>query len=1180
MRTIVFCILCILCLPSYGQQTEQLPPSLHFIENRGQWQQNILYKADLNSSSIYLEKGCITFDLADENDLAQLHGHQKRSNAETAPHIIHKHCYKIFFEGADTNCMVEKNIQSRSYSNYFIGNDKSKWASKVFSFAEISYKNIYPDIDLKVYSRGTNFKYDFILHPGADPKNIKLRYEGPDRISLVNNKLTIEASFAQLQETPPVAYVQTEFYQLPVQCNYQLINNTVSFNLPQLYDKNYPLVIDPELIFASYTGSFQDNWGYTATYDLMGNLYGGGIVFGTGYPTTTGAYQVSFGGGDSGEYPYDFEPYDNGCDVAISKFSSDGSVLLYSTYLGGGSEEIPQSLIVDNGGNLLVYGTTGSGDFPTSSGAYDNSFNGGSGISLDDVINMPDGTDIYVVKLSEDGSDLLGGTFIGGSGNDGLNLASATQYNYGDFARGEIIVDAANNVYVATSTSSGNFPTTASAFQPDYNGSQDGVVFKLNAALSTLVWATYIGGSSADGAFSLKRNSAGEIIAGGGTSSTNFPVTAGSWHTTYQGGSADGWVVKLNSSGSTELAGTYVGTSSYDQVYFVEKDDEDDVYFTGQTMGSYFVTAGVYTEPNGRQFITKLTGDLGSVDYSMVFGSGSSAVNISICAMMVDECQDVYVAGWGGAVNNGYYPATGNTNGMTVTPDAIQSTTDGSDFYFFGIEKDAADIMFGSYFGGNGDEEHVDGGTSRFDKSGTIYQGVCAGCGGSDGFPTTSGAVSQINGSSNCNLGVAKINLGLPIVYATCTIEPSDIGCAPFEVSFENLSSDADEFVWNFGDGSPEVNTFEPTHTYTEYGTYEITLTSIDSSTCNIADSATIIIQVYNPDIVAEFDTAVIQNCDSLTVFFTNMSTVYDATEYTWDFGDGTTSTGVVSSHTYTEPGNYEILITLNDSTSCNKTVSLNLEIHYLIDFNTGYTATSDGCLPVTADFTATFNTGDAYTWDFGDGTTSEDQDPSHVYTEPGTYLVTLTITFCGFTDVYTEEYIVYELPTAYFNADPYYGIVNAPTTFINESENAASYLWDFGDGTFSTDLNASHIFTELGNQQVCLTAYNAAGCEDLYCREVSIQESGAAGVPTGFTPNGDGTNDILFVKGFGFARMDLKVFNRWGQLVFETNDQKTGWDGTYKGKPLDMDVFVYMLKVEFTDGKLFDKNGNVTLIR
>ncbi|HET8963827.1 MAG TPA: PKD domain-containing protein, partial [Chitinophagales bacterium] len=789
-----------------------------------------------------------------------------------------------------------------------------------------------------------------------------LQYEGVNNLRIENGNLVYDISFTQQVETKPVAWQIIDGEKIDISCNYQINDNIVSFIFPKGYNSEYTLTIDPELIFGSYTGSTTDNWGYTATYDLAGNLYGGGITMGTGYPTTVGAYDITFGGG-LGSYA---------CDAGITKFSSDGSALIWSTYLGGSGNDLPHSLIVNNVGELLVYGSTGSSDFPTTTGAFNEEYNGGSAIVVTTVLEFT-GVDIFIAKISADGSALNASTFIGGSDNDGFNVATATYYNYGDHARGEVIVDADDNVYIASSTNSEDFPVTAGAFDTDYGGTQDAVVLKMNSDLSSLIWATYLGGTSADGGYSLKLQSDGNIVVTGGTASSNFPVTDGAWDETF-GGIVDAFVAILNPAGSTLIAATFAGTNQYDQSYFVETDIENHIYITGQTRGDWEVSDDVYFNANGSQFITKLSSDLSSVIFSTRFGSGTTAVNISPSAFLVDECENIYVSGWGGSVNNSFNFATGTTTGMAISPDALDASTDGSDFYFIVLEKNALNLLYATFFGGPLSHEHVDGGTSRFDKSGTIYQAVCAGCGGNDDFPVTPGAWSEYNGSSNCNLGVAKLKFELAGVYAISDADPDIVGCAPFTIHFENLSSDAEEYIWNFGDGSAESNAFEPVYTFTEEGTYTVSLVVIDSQTCNIADTAYLSVIVYQDSIYAGFDTEQIFSCDSLIANFTNTSEVIDGTSYQWIFGDGSSSFDVDASHTYNTPGTYVVQLILTNPASCNYKDTAVFVITYSLEANEGFEVDASGCLPLVAVFSSNFLGADSYYWDFDNGATATGQ--------------------------------------------------------------------------------------------------------------------------------------------------------------------------------------------------------------
>ena len=386
---------------------------------------------------------------------------------------------------------------------------------------------------------------------------------------------------------------------------------------------------------------------------------------------------------------------------------------MYSTYLGGNGDDNPHSLFVNLSGELYVLGSSTSSNFPVTSVAYDNTHNGGY--------------DIVVVRFNSSGSTLLNSTYVGGSGEDGYFTSSLAR-NYADEGRGEIIVDSLGSVYVASYTRSTNFPVTPGAVRTVRGGAQDACIFRMPANLGSLIFSTFLGGSGEDGAFSLKLDQNKDIICGAGTASADFPVVGG-FKGTF-GGTIDGWVAKLNPSGTTLMASTYLGTSSYDQVYFVEIDRWNNVYAFGQTLGAYPVVGTVYSNSGGKQFIQKMNNALSTSMISTVFGSvGASQINISPTAFLIDRCDNIYISGWGGNVNAGH--SGGNTFGMPVTGGALRSTTDGSDFYFLVLTRDARSLLYATYFGGDGSVgEHVDGGTSRFDPEGVVYQAICSGCGG------------------------------------------------------------------------------------------------------------------------------------------------------------------------------------------------------------------------------------------------------------------------------------------------------------------------------------------------------------------------------------------------------------------------------------------------------------------
>jgi hypothetical protein len=274
----------------------------------------------------------------------------------------------------------------------------------------------------------------------------------------------------------------------------------VSFEIGK-YNPNEILVIDPEIVFSTYSGSSALNFGYTATYDNLGFLYAGGSVFEPGYPATPGAYDISFNSYASFDFFFSgWRQIIYGVsDMAISKYDTSGTKLIYSTYIGGNMSELPHSLVVNEQGELYILGTTGSNNFPVSANAYNKNYNGGTPVYLPNgiFIYYTTGTDMVVTKLSADGTQILASSYLGGSGNDGLNMNGNLTYNYADQLRGEIILSNEGEPIIASSTFSNNYPTK-DAIQNQYSGNQDGVITKLKSDLSDIVWSTYYGGTGAD----------------------------------------------------------------------------------------------------------------------------------------------------------------------------------------------------------------------------------------------------------------------------------------------------------------------------------------------------------------------------------------------------------------------------------------------------------------------------------------------------------------------------------------------------------------------------------------------------------------------------------------------------------------------------------------------------------
>ena len=919
---ILLTLVCSTTVARNQRDTLQVGWRAAFSENLGQWEPQVRYRSVMGGATLFLEEDRFTL-LLQHPDNPNLHHHP----GHKGDNRYRSHAYQVVFLGATTDTLTGA-AMTPDYENYYLGNDRSRWRGHVRQYREIRYQGLYPGIDLTVYSASNALKYDFVVAPHADPSQIHMRYDGTEGIRLKDGNIVVQTSVADIVELRPYVYQMVEGREVAVEASYVVEGNEVRFALGD-YDTTKELVIDPYLYFSTYTGSTADNWGTTAAYDQMKNVYTSGVVFGIGYPTSLGAYDGTFNGN---------------ADVGIFVFSPLGDQRIYTTYLGGTRADMPHSMFVNDLNELVIYGTTGSANFPVTPQAYDTTFNGGTPLEYESAaINYPNGSDIFVCRFSPDGATLQASTYVGGSGNDGLNyenyynssydlsmLGNDSIYaNYGDGARGELIADNLDNIYVGSTTKSDDFPVTPGNFGTPYGGGQDGIVFKLDYNLQHLLWAGYLGGSKDDAVYSIDVDDEYNLLVCGGTCSTDLPTTDGSIYQHYQGGSADGFVAKISYHGNNLMACTYMGSSAYDQCYFVRCGKKNDVFLFGQTKawGSTMIRNATYGVPNAGQFLSRLAPDLDSIKWSTTFGSGRNQPDISPTAFAADICDRVYAVGWGRYFCN--YPLAGSpqwfgnqgTTNMPVTPDAYQSTTDAQDFYIFAMDDAATQQIYGSYFGelhsGSGfygGHDHVDGGTSRFDRCATLYQSVCSSCGGTSGFPTTPTAWSQTNDADNCNNAVFRFNVSDDFPVADFPQQASV--CAndttPLLIPFTGR---ADSVRWDYGDGTSDngqPSTLAGRHHYSHPGIYTIQLVAYMDTGCHTTDTLARRILVLG-DTTYYLDT--LRTCGTAPVQLGMAPLPF--TQYRWIQGLVTDST-VANPYT-SVPGHY-IMVVARDS-GCTDTV-------------------------------------------------------------------------------------------------------------------------------------------------------------------------------------------------------------------------------------------------------------------
>lgn len=1180
--------------------------AIEFIENRGQWDKQVRFMGQVPGGAFFVHTSGFTVLQHQPEEWKEvqerIHGSDKAHKKNVTPFKLHSHAYKVEFLNAAKNPEIIADKPIPTYNNYFIGNDPSKWAVNCKIYQGITVKDIYPGIDLRYYSNAGLMKYDLIVKPGADLSKIALKYDGVDELAVKKEELHIKTSIGSIKELYPYSYQYNKKGKREVPASYQIKGTTVRFNIKN-YDKAETLVIDPTMIFASFTGSTADNWGFTATYGPDGSMYGGGIVFGSGFPASPGAFDQTYEA--SGAYCGQ-----KGIDIGIIKLSPDGTTRIYATYIGGDNSEQPHSLVVDGAGNLILAGRTNSSTnsvtgYPT------------TGVGM---FGPGGGNDIIVTKLNAAGNAIIGSKRVGGSGEDGVNITAcddgrnSLQYNYGDQGRSEVIIDGGGNIYVASSTQSASsdaakrFPTLG-GFQTTFGGGlQDGVVLKFDASVSSLLFSSFLGGGGDDAAYVLSINpSTSDIYVAGGTASSNFPgVSGGVKYPSPQGG-IDGFVSIISNNGSTLQRSTYMGTSGTDQVYGVQFDRFNFPYIMGQTTGNWPVQNASFSQNGGKQFIVKLLPDLSDFVYSTKFGTNSATPNISPTAFLVDRCENVYVSGWGGTI--GSYTSAGTIGLSTVNP--LRPTTDGEDFYFFVLKRNATAQLYGDFYGQTNGAfaDHVDGGTSRFDANGVIYQAICASCSSTGPFPTTPGAWAQTKPTSaNCNLAMVKIALNLAGTAASVQsvingVVRDSSGCVPLTVDFRDTILSAVTYEWDFnGDGISDDTTTAPTnsYTYTAIGSYLVRLIAVDSSSCNIRDTSFINIRVGDLQALPSFTIEKQEPCEKLQYKFSNTSVPpairsFNDSSFVWDFGDGTrvrAGTAPVL-HSYAAPGAYSVKLILVDTAYCNAPDSVTQKLNVATLVKARIKPVDTACTPAVITFENESDGGQQFFWDFGDGSpVVTDPEPTHTFINNGTAPVNFRVRLrvvdsatCNRVDSTSIVFTVYPQPTAAFSiGSPQPPPVNTPVTFINNSSADAirfKWLWGDGDSLLTNSREpVTYEFNSTKTYQTCLVVFNSNGCTDTVCAPVQAIVEPALDVPNAFTPLSGDQNSIVYARGFAIGKMKFIIWNRWGQKVFETENRKQGWDGRYKGVIQPMDVYAYTLEVEFTDGTKASKKGDITLIR
>lgn len=622
---------------------------------------------------------------AGRRPLNALYG-RNRSNNKPAP--VEITTVRMSLVGANEKAKVVSAERQLGTVNYFIGNDPGKWQTGVPTYGIVEYQDVYSGVDLVYHGRQRQLEYDFIVKPGADPNQIRLGFGNSNNIRIDEfGDLVLTTKGGEVRQHKPVVWQEVNGARQEISGTYKLNDHdTVGFNLGA-YDATRALVIDPVLSYSTYLGGDSSDFGQDIAVDSLGNAYVTGSTGSTNFPTTVGAKQTTYGGGDS--------------DVFVTKLNSAGTALVYSTYLGGNGNDGAFDgetfrLAVGPAGDTYVTASTQSSDFPTTPGAFQTSLNGFS--------------DVFVARLDPTGSVLVYSTYLGGASFE--------------VGRG-IAVDAGNNAYVTGNTGSTDFPTTAGAFQTASSGNE-AFITKLNASGTALAYSTYLGGTALDWGQSIRVNSLGDAYVAGYTASSDFPTTPGAFQTTYGGGALDCFIAKLNPAGSALVYSSYLGGNHYDGGFDLAVDSSGNAYVSGFTFSPDFpTTAGAFQTTSGvdsNAFVTKINSAGSALVYSTYLG-GLSSYDDGM-GIAVDSSGNAYVTGRTGCLD------------FPTTVGAFQTSYGGGsiDTFVAKLNPAGSALVYSTYLGGAEDDA---GFGIALDPLGNFY---VAGYTNSTNFPTTPGS--------------------------------------------------------------------------------------------------------------------------------------------------------------------------------------------------------------------------------------------------------------------------------------------------------------------------------------------------------------------------------------------------------------------------------------------------------
>jgi Beta-propeller repeat len=790
---------------------------LSFEPNQGQTDAQVKFLSRTSQYNLFLTPNEAVFTLPVKTAVKNpnrpaIHAKHSQMNSEAV--------LRMELKGANAAVKVTGEQSLSGHTNYLIGRDSSKWVRDIPQYARVNYQNVYPNVDLTFYGQQRHLEFDFVVKPGADPAAIALGIEGAKNITTEDGDLVLASAAGDLRVHKPIAYQKQGEERQPVEAHFIVKGAEVALGVGS-YDHSRELVIDPTIVYGTYLGAGSEDDGSAIVVDSTGAAYITGQTASPGFPLK-GTPVAPLVGSLQGTF-----------DAFITKLSSDGTALVYSTFFGGTGTDSGNAIAVDGSGQAYVAGSTNSPDIPPVGNSLQPTAGGGQ--------------DAFVAVLNAAGNTLVYTTYIGGLNDDFAN---------GIAVKGSVI-------YVAGSAGSDetSFPIiipSGSILQANFLGGSgttpsDAFVTKIDLNTPANNASVFLGGTANDEATGISVDGAGNAYITGVTFSTDFPHPGTPFQNTCNGCTSnqeDSFVTEITADFKGYGYSTFLGGSGGDDASQVVADASGNAYVVGVTNSTDFPTNGTNapfknsrTGSNGNAFVTVVKAGGASLLYSTYLGGTGLDTGLAI-ALDTSSPPKAFVTG-----------QTSSTDFPTTSNATQPANAGGNDAFVSEINPNVAgtpSLVFSTYLGGGADEDHFLGGIA-VDSNGNFY--VTGDTQSVSNFPVVPGSFKTTmanSGGSACtgvcrDAFVVKYSQNAPQFSITAgTVSPGSISRGSTGTSTVTVTSSGASGTVNLGcfvssAAKPPTCSLSPTSgSLTASGTVTstLTITTVSTGSANLTGGA------------------------------------------------------------------------------------------------------------------------------------------------------------------------------------------------------------------------------------------------------------------------------------------------------------------------------------------------------